>query len=102
MRMAPRALCLVAVLAALAVPTFAHEGHHHEARGTIKAVTAESLTLTSDGKDHVFVRTSTTKCMRASKPADCSTLTLSERAIVMYEEKGDKKMAVEIEVGAKP
>lgn len=103
MRTTLRILTLLLILpAVLAAPGLAHEGHHHEARGTIKAVTADGVTLSADGKDQLFVRTTATKCTRAAKPSECSTLSVSERAIVMYEEKGDKKIAVEIELGAKP
>jgi hypothetical protein len=98
-----RGLPLALLLAGFAGPSFGHAGHLHEARGTIKEVSADAVTLTiAYGKELAFVRTAETQCLRAAKPADCSTMTVSERAIVFYADEPGAKKAVKIELGAKP
>jgi multidrug efflux pump subunit AcrA (membrane-fusion protein) len=83
-------------------PAFAHEGHHHTAMGTVEAVEAAELDLeTRDGKVETFVLTDTTAYRRADVATARADIEVGERAVVMYETKNGRNLAIEVKVGAK-
>ena len=83
-------------------PAFAHEGHHHTAMGTVKAVEAAKLDLeTKDGKVETFALTDATTYQRADAASTREDVAVGERAIVMYETKDSRNLAIEVKLGAK-
>jgi hypothetical protein len=98
-----RCFALAAATIALSVVVAAaraHEGHHHNAMGTIRAVQANQLDLeTTEGKIEVFVLTDTTSYKRGDAAAKKEDLVVGARAAVMYEAKGGKNLAIEIKLG---
>ena len=95
-----RTLLAAGLLLASAWPALAHEGHHHNAMGTIRAVQANQIDLeTTEGKIEVFVLTDTTSYKRGDAAAKKEDLVVGARAAVMYEAKGGKNLAIEIKLG---
>jgi hypothetical protein len=93
---------LLTILLGLAGAALAHEGHHHEAMGTVKAIEATKLELTTtDGKERSFVLTGTTKFRRGENEVKREDVTVGERAIVMYETRDGADRAIEIKLGEK-
>lgn len=96
----PRTILPLLVLAltfGAAAAVSAHEGHHHEARGTLKAIDAEKLDLTAtDGAERRFVVSGTTKFLRGTKEIPRSEVAAGERAVVMYETKEGADRAIEV------
>ena len=87
-------------LSVVVAPARPHEGHHHNAMGTIRAVQANQLDLeTTEGKIEVFVLTDTTSYKRGDAAAKKEDLVVGARAVVMYEAKGGKNVAIEIKLG---
>jgi len=81
-------------------PALAHEGHHHKAMGTIHAVQAAQVDLqTKDGKIESFQLTATTTYKRGDAAAKREDLKAGERAVVMYETKDGKNLAIEVKLG---
>jgi hypothetical protein len=77
----------------------AHEGHHHNAMGTIQAVQAELLDLeTKDGKVQSFQLDAKTTYKRGDVAAKREDLKAGERAVVMYETKDGKNVAIEVKL----
>lgn len=94
-------IALAAILAAPAV-LVAHEGHHHEAMGTVKMLHENHLMLTiSDGKEQTFVLTDETRYLRGETTVTREAVTVGERAVVMYETKDGSDRAIEVRLGAK-
>lgn len=91
---------LAATIALLpAWPAMAHEGHHHNAMGTIQAVQAEQLDLkTKDGKIQSFQLNAKTTYKRGDAAAKREDLKVGERAVVMYESKDGKNVAIEVKL----
>ncbi|MFN7943138.1 MAG: hypothetical protein U0X73_16215 [Thermoanaerobaculia bacterium] len=98
---ARRSFVTAALIFAAVVPALAHEGHHHNAMGTIRTVQANQLDLeTTEGKVEVFVLTDTTSYKRGDSAAKREDLEVGARAVVMYEAKDGKNLAIEIKLGA--
>jgi len=94
-------MALAAILAAPAV-LIAHEGHHHEAMGTVKMLHENHLMLTiSEGKDQTFVLSGETKYLRGETAVTREDITAGERAVVMYETEDGADRALEVRLGAK-
>ncbi len=99
-------LCrLVAIVSiaslALVATARAHEGHHHDAMGTVKAVDAATLSLeTQEGKLMSFDLSGATTYKRGTAAATHHDVAVGDRAVVMYEKKGEKNVAVEVKLGA--
>jgi hypothetical protein len=92
-------LLVVLALAGLAV---AHEGHHHDAMGTIEAIAQEQVSLrTSEEATQVFLVTTETSLTRGAETATWEDVEIGERAVVTYEKKGDDNVAIEIKLAAK-
>jgi len=80
----------------------AHEGHHHDAMGTVRAVDAVKLDLeTQAGKLESFVLTDKTTYKRGDAAATHHDVAIGDRAVVMYEKKGEKNVVIEVKLGAK-
>lgn len=92
---------LTAAILLSAIPALAHEGHHHSAMGTVKALDTTRLDLeTKDGKLETFVLTDATAYKRTDTPAKREDIRIGERAVVMYEMKEGRKLALEVRLGA--
>jgi len=93
---------LLAGFALLATPpSGAHEGHHHNAMGTIRAIGAAQLDVeTTEGKLETFRLVDTTAYKRGDAAAKREDLKVGERAVVMYEKKDGKNLAIEVKVAA--
>lgn len=88
------------VVFAIGAPAVAHEGHHHNAMGTVRAVGSTELQLeTKDGKLETFVLTEATTYKRGDAAAKRDAVKVGERAVVMYETKDGKNVAIEVKVG---
>ena len=95
-----RSFVTAALIFAAVVPALAHEGHHHNAMGTIRAVQANQLDLeTTEGKVEAFVLTDTTRYKRGDAAAKREDLAVGARAVVMYEAKDGKNLAIEVKLG---
>lgn len=94
-------LMFAAILVAPAA-LVAHEGHHHQAMGTVKALHAEHLVLaTTAGEEKTFVLSEATKIVRGEAAATKADIAVGERAVVMYESKDGADQAVEVKLRAK-
>lgn len=80
----------------------AHEGHHHQAMGTVKSVEEAKLVLeTTEGKTQEFVLSGATKYLRGKLEAKRDDVTAGERAVVTYENKEGADRALEVKLGEK-
>jgi hypothetical protein len=101
-RTAARAVALLALALGLAGAANAHEGHEHEARGTVKDLSAERLVLTAtDGKEVEFVLAPETKFLRGEVSVPRAEVEIGERAIVKYHEMGEMKHAAEVKLATR-
>lgn len=92
----------IAVALVVCVSTLAHEGHHHNAMGTVEIIDSAQLQLkTKDGKLETYVLTDATTYKRGDTAAKREDVQVGVRAVVMYETKGDKNIAIEVRL-AKP
>jgi len=88
--------------AALVLPTVAraHEGHVHNALGTISSVQSEQVALTTrDGKTLTVVLNKKTAVTRGKDKLDASALKVGERVSVDYLEENKVMMAQTIKLG---
>lgn len=88
-----------ALLAALALSAgvLAHEGHHHDAMGTVDAIDVERIALAvSEGETLTFVLTDATEFKRGNESVPREDVVAGERAVVMYEKKEGVDTAVEV------
>lgn len=84
---------------ALGVPAVAHEGHHHNAMGTVRAVAAAELQIeTKESKLETFVLTDATTYKRGDAAARREDVKVGARAVVMYETKDGKNLAIEVKL----
>ncbi len=89
------------VALALGAPVVAHEGHHHNAMGTVRAVAAAELQIeTKDNKLETFVLTDATTYKRGDAAAKREDVQVGARAVVMYEAKDGKNVAIEVKLAA--
>jgi len=80
----------------------AHGNHPDEAMGTIKAIDAEKLVLTtSQGKEMTLVLTAETKFERGSTAVGREDIEVGERAVVLYDDTTATIRAVEVKLGKK-
>ena len=95
-----RARILASAVAALLAMSaaVAHEGGI-DARGVVKAVTAERLTIETAGGEKTFSLTPETSYARGSAPARREDLRTGERIVVHARERGDRLEAVEVRAG---
>lgn len=95
-----RTTMLVSAAAALLVASAAaaHEGGG-DARGVIKALTAERLTVETAKGEKSFALTPETSYARGSAPARREDLRPGERVVVHACERGDRLEAIEVRAG---
>ncbi len=89
----------LALVGAVGLPlaTWAHEGHHHQAMGTVKSVAETELVVeTADGKAQAFVLSEATKYLRGKAESKREAVAVGERAVVMYEKKEGADRALEV------
>ena len=80
----------------------AHEGHHHQAMGTVKMIHENHLVLTlADEKEQTFVLSEATKYLRGEAEAKREEVVAGERAVVVYEKKDGADHAIEVKLGEK-
>ena len=94
-----------ALMGALAMTggVLAHEGHHHDAMGTVEAVDAEQMTLTvSEEETLMFALTDETSYVRGDEAVSREDVVAGERAVVMYEKKDGVNTAIEVKLAPKP
>jgi len=95
---------VIALLAGLALAgiAFAHEGHHHDAMGTIEALDAEHIVLqiAADTSEQ-FTLSADTVFSRGTEAATSEDAEVGERAVVVYEEKDGHNVALEVKLAAK-
>jgi hypothetical protein len=90
----------IGLMGAAALP--AHEGHHHQAMGTVKMIHENHLVLTiSEEKEQTFVLDETTKFLRGKTETTKEEIVAGERAVVMYETKDGADHALEVKLGEK-
>ena len=90
---------LVILVVMMAAPSTAHEGHHHNAMGTVHAIQAAQLDLeTKDGTLATFVLDEKTTYKRGDNGARREDVRVGERAVVMYEVKEGKNVALEVKL----
>ena len=93
-----------ALLGALATSggVLAHEGHHHDAMGTVEAVDAEQMTLAVGEEETLtFALTEETSYLRGDEAVSREDVAAGERAVVMYVKKDDVNTAIEVKLGPK-
>ena len=94
-----RTILAAALLAALAISTgvLAHEGHHHDAMGTVGAINAERIALVvSEEETLTFALAEATEFKRGDESVSREDVVAGERAVVMYEKKEGVDTAVEV------
>ncbi len=80
---------LAVSLIIISATAFAHAGHKHSFLGTVKAVSANELTIaTVDAKDATFVLTNKTAYLRDGAPARKQDLVPGLRVAVLVDEDG--------------
>ncbi|MGH7859942.1 MAG: hypothetical protein ACREQY_21660 [Candidatus Binatia bacterium] len=80
----------------------AHEGHEHEAKGTVKAVETALLTLdTTDGKVLELAVDAQTKFLRGAEAVTAADVAVGERAVVKYHQMEGKLHAMEVKLAEK-
>ena len=93
-----------ALLGALATSggVLAHEGHHHNAMGTVDAVDAEQMRLTvSEEETLTFVLTDETSYLRGDEAVLREEIVAGERAVVMYQKIDGVNTAIEVKLAPK-
>ena len=90
----------IAALVATAAPAFAHE---HKVLGTVKAATADHLTITTTaGKDVTIKIGAKTKITRDNSPIKPESLTAGTRVVVTTASDESPYIAMAIQVGPAP
>lgn len=91
-------LALVAVALLAMSPALAHEGGI-DAKGVVKAVTAERITIETPKGERSFALTSETSYARGSAPARREDLRAGERVVVHARERGGRLEAIAVRAG---
>jgi hypothetical protein len=96
------AVAVLAILLVGAAAAVAHEGHEHEAKGTVKAVAEKALTLdTTDGKTLELALDAQTKFLRGTREVARADVAVGERAVVKYHQMEGKLHAMEVKLAEK-
>ena len=86
----------------LAATSSAHEGHHHDAMGTIESIDVSQLTLaTAQDEVESFVLTEETSYTRGESGVTREDVSVGERAVVMYQKKDGANVAIEVKLPPK-
>jgi hypothetical protein len=95
-----RMTMLVALVVLVAGATFAH-GKEQHVMGKVTAMTDNSITVQTKGKDPVTVYTMPdTKYEKGGATASMKDLNVGDRVVIHAEKMGDKLMANEVQFGA--
>lgn len=79
------------------LPVAAHEGHQHNALGTVRAITAAELRLeTREGTLETFTLTTATTYRRGDSTASHQDVTVGARAVVSYETRDGRNVAIDV------
>ncbi len=93
----PKAAILAISLIIISMSAFAHGGHVHSFLGTVKAVTADELTIvTRDGKDAKFVLTDKTEYLRDGATAAKQDLVAGLRVAVHVGDDGRTATSIKL------
>jgi len=96
-----RPLLAAVLLVLTSSATTAHEGHHHDAMGTVRAVREAQLELeTQAGKIETFQLNDKTSYRRGEAAVKRENLEVGERAVVTYEMRGATNLAIEVRLSA--
>ncbi len=102
MRKMTLAMALVAAFV-MSDPMLAHEGHQHDAMGTVEAIEAEEIALAvSEEETLTFVLTEKTSYLRGDEAVPREDVVAGERAVVTYEKKNGVDVAVEVRLAPQP
>ncbi len=86
----------------LTATSFAHEGHHHQAMGTVEAIDDAQITIaTAEDETEIFVITDETTYARGEEAVTREDVSVGERAVVMYEKKDGANVAIEVKLPPK-
>lgn len=92
----------LALLLVVTAGAFAHEGHHHEALGTVKMIHEDHLVITTtEGQERAFVLSESTRFVRGKTGSTRADVAAGERAVVMYETKDGADHAIEVKLAEK-
>lgn len=98
-------LGLLALAGALlaARPAAAHEGHRHQAMGTVASIDAARVVVsTTDGARRAFALSPATKFLRGRTEVRREEVETGERAVILYETRSGVDDALEVRLAAKP
>ncbi len=86
----------------LTIPGFAHEGHKHDAKGTIESIDETQIILvTVEGARERFLLTGATSFSRGEDASSREDVVAGERTVVVYEKKDGQRVAIEVKLGTK-
>ena len=92
-----KAIILAVSLIILSTAAFAHGGHKHAFLGTVKAVSADQLTIeTKEGQPATFTLTGKTEYLRDGKAAHREDLTAGLRVSVHVADDGKTATSVKL------
>jgi hypothetical protein len=92
-----RAIILAVSLVIISTTAFAHGGHKHAFLGTVKAVSADQLTIeTKDGTPASFTLTGKTEYVRDGKSARREDLTAGLRVSVHVADDGKTATSIKL------
>ena len=89
------------LIAATAAPAaFAHEGHAHKVMGTVAAISAERIEVTStEGKKETHLLTKQTMFMKGKVMATAKDVSVGTRVVLSVVEKDGKKSVSMVMIG---
>ena len=91
-----KALIVIDLLLALAIPASAHQGGH-DVRGVVSAVSAQQLTVKTGKGSESFVLTPQTEFVKDGAPASAQDVHESDRVVVHARKKGGRMEAIKVE-----
>lgn len=92
----------LASLLAVASGASGHEGHRHEAMGTVTMVHEDHLMMTTtDDEKRTFVLSESTKYVRGEEATTKDDVATGERAVITYETRDGADHALEVRLGKK-
>ncbi|MCC6179001.1 MAG: hypothetical protein IT305_27140 [Chloroflexi bacterium] len=95
-----RSVLLLAVVAFLGMPVFAHEGHEHKIVGTVSMLHEQHLEVKDkDGKAHVMTLNASTKIMKGKTAIKASDIKAGDRVVATVVTEKDVMIAKEVQVG---
>lgn len=90
----------LASLLAVASAALGHEGHRHEAMGTVTMVHEDHLMVTTiDDERKTFVLSGSTKFVRGENETTRDDVATGERVVVTYERRDGADHALEVRLG---